>query len=124
MFSGSSEKAKALEAGDIFVVHGLVLAKVSNVKEIGGNISISYLPAKLTEAISNGEIEWNVTTDFTKAEEITVIMPGKGNKVFGLEPGVTDFTYTGKFGEYTYKIDLGLGKDEMEVKFDIKKEIW
>lgn len=51
MFSGSSEKAKALKVGDIFVVHGLVLAKVSNVKEIGGNISISYLPAKLTEAI-------------------------------------------------------------------------
>lgn len=122
VFSGSSEKANNLKVGDIIVVHGLVLAKASKVVETGNRISVSYVPAKLTEAISNGEIEWNVTTDFTKAQEITLIVPGKGAEVQEVRPDLTDFTYTGKFGEYTYKIDLGLGQDEMDVKFDIKKK--
>lgn len=122
VFSGNSDKAKSLEVGDVIVVHGLVLAKATQVTEMGGNVRVSYEPAKLTEAISNGEIKWNVTTDFTKAEEITMIMPGKEGEVFKLEPGVSDFKYTGKFGDYTYTIDLGLGKDEMDVSFDIKKK--
>lgn len=122
VFSGTSDKAKNLKVGDVLVVHGLVLAKATQVTETGNNITVRYEPAKLTEAISNGEIEWNVTTDFTKAQEITLIVPGKGAEIQTVNPGVTDFTYTGKFGDYTYKIDLGLGADEMDVKFDIKKK--
>ncbi|GAB5465036.1 MAG: hypothetical protein Kapaf2KO_04720 [Candidatus Kapaibacteriales bacterium] len=122
VFSGSSTMVKDLEVGDVIVVHGLVLAKAKQVTESGGNVVVNYQPAKLTEAISNGNIKWNVTTDFTKAEEITVIIPDKGSEVLKVEPGVSDVTYKGKFGDYTYTINLGLGQDELDVRFDIKKK--
>lgn len=122
VFSSSSDKAKNLKVGDVIVVHGLVLAKVSQISDNGSNITVNYVPAKLTEAILNGNIEWNMTTDFTKAKEVTLIIPGKGSQVQQVNPEFTDISYTGKFGDYTYKIDLGLGADEMDVKFDIKKK--
>lgn len=64
--------ASSLKAGTILIVHGRYLTRVKTVKTQGTQLVVETEPAKLTDAVKNGTIQWDITPDIHKMQTISV----------------------------------------------------
>jgi hypothetical protein len=119
-FMANEPKLANVKTGDILLIHGLALRKVSVVNELGDNIEIETEYATLNEAIKDGTISWNKQIDFKKGVVPSVMM--KGNLQ---TPRVTadGFDFEFKYGEFTYHIVFSFAETKADITFEITKDV-
>ncbi len=121
VFNSSNTKATKLVTGNVVILHGLALRKITDIEKSGGRITIYTEPAKLNEAITDGTISWSKTCDFYNALVPVGIIGGR-EVPFAPTPN-GDFELKVKYGAYDYTISFKMQGDSTIVSMDIEKKI-
>lgn len=79
-FKGSSFSKKP-SAGEVILVSGQIMRKVSSVSEDGDNYKIKTTDAALTDVIKNGTISWDISPEWSEVSALKV----DGMRVMNLE---------------------------------------
>ena len=114
-FDAGSTKASSLEQGDVLVVHGAALRRVTGTTAAGGEVIVETEDAFLTDAIEEGEVAWNRAFDFEEAETPALIIDGSEVRVEKISRPNGGFTYKAKFDTYTYEISMDFSGDDATV---------
>ncbi len=119
-FNSTNEKIKNLQVGDILIIYGKALRKVSEIKIQNEIIVIETEYATLNEAIKSGKIEWDYGCDFTSAAKPVIVLAGKeyDAKLMG---DILHWNIT--FDGLKYLIEMTLNGDNAKVKFQIEKNL-
>lgn len=119
-FKGSEPKLANVKLGDILLIHGLALRKVSLINFINNEIEIETESATLNEAIKDGKISWNKEINFRKGVVPQVLMKGRVET-----PTITadGFDFEFKYGDFDYHIIFNLSETKADVTFEISKEV-
>ena len=119
-FKATEPKLANVKEGDILLIHGLALRKVSLINFNGNEIEIETEGATLNEAIKDGKISWVKEINFKKGVIPQVMMKGRIET-----PRVTadGFDFEFKYGEYNYHIIFAFTDTKADVTFEISKEI-
>jgi hypothetical protein len=77
-FSGSVPQLMGLHAGNVLLIGGRALRRVTSVSRTGGRTVVTTVPATLLEAIKNGHIGWDVNfpTDVVTSSLVRVSVGG------------------------------------------------
>ena len=114
-FDASNQKAAGLQQGDVLLIHGTALRKVSNVSTNSGEIVVETQDAFLTDAIESGTVAWNRDFDFEEAETPSLIIDGSEVAVQKVARPNGGFSYKTKFGNYGYEISMDFAGDDATV---------
>ncbi len=68
VFEQPPDKIAALHEGNVLLLQGLALRKITSVTPQGSQMIVVTEPAALTEAIQEGNIQWQAPVDFTAAQ--------------------------------------------------------
>lgn len=120
-FSRSSEKAQSLKIGDIILIHGKALRKVSKKVENGNNIVIETEYATLNEAIKDGNIKWTTHCGFNIPTNVSIMMKNKVYYPRILSSDELDFNF--ESGAYKYHIYMKLLGTSANVMLEVEKSI-
>ena len=120
-FKSSSTTAAALAPGNILVIHGLALRKVSTVNTVDNQIIVETAYAKLNEAVSDGEIEWDYGVNFNTTQ-IPQLVTDENAYPFK-QISSDSFSIKLKIGKYDYEISMKFKGDHAEVKQTIEKKV-
>lgn len=117
-FNAASTRAAALKVGDVLVLHGTALRKVTTVATANNQIVVETEDAYLTDAIESGTVAWGTTLDYEQAETPSLIIDGA---VLPMEKIThpNGFTYKAKFGSYAYEISMNFQGDNSTVSCKI-----
>lgn len=121
VFNSSNTKADKLVQGNVIILHGLALRKVVDIGKLGNRITVWTEAAKLNEAITDGEISWSKTCDFTNAIVPVGVVGGREIPFAPTPSG--DFELKVKYGAYDYTISFKMQGDSTIVTMEIEKEI-
>ena len=121
VFNSTSTKASKLAPGNVVILHGLALRKVIDIENSGGRITVWTEPAKLNEAITDGDISWSKTCDFNSAITPVAFLGGKEVPFAPTPSG--DFELKIKYGAYDYTISFKMQGDSTIVSMEIEKEV-
>jgi hypothetical protein len=123
-FYANDTKAASLQEGNILVIHGKAMRKITSVTNDGSEIIVETEEAALIEAIKNGKIAWDVGIDFNKVARNSYSAK-KGHDI-PLNPmeGDTIIDVTFESGAYTFEVFM-LYQDEQygKVKLSCEKKI-
>ncbi len=120
-FEGSDPIITNLQAGDILLIHGVALRKVTNVTFNGDETMVETGYATLNEAIRDGEISWNKEINFKNGVIPVVQMKGENIPVKSSDSDGFEFEF--KYGEYKYRIKFAFTDTKADVEFEITKEL-
>jgi len=108
-------------AGDIIIVHGLHMRKVVSVNNTGAQLIITTENATVSEAIKNGNIQWQYTPKISEVSHVVVA----GKEIVLSKPLSSGFTYEFDLGNWHYVIWMNpngqsaTGQAELQVNFAI-----
>jgi hypothetical protein len=118
-FNSDDPRISNLENGDILMIYGLALRKVSHITRTGGETRVETSYATLNEAIKDGEISWKRNIDFRDGIIPIIEMNGKE---FKLKSASADgFEFELPLGEYKYRIKFSLSDKKADVEFEVSK---
>lgn len=120
-FDSDDPRIKNLKSGDILMIYGLALRKVSNIAETSYGTRVETTYATLNEAIKDGEIAWKREINFREGIIPVVEMNGQEFKLKSAND--TGFEFELPLGEYKYRIKFVLSDKSATVEFEIKKEL-
>lgn len=120
-FNSDDPKITQLSEGNILLLHGLALRKVSNVYTDGDYTVVETEYATLNEAIVEGTIAWNKEIDLSKGVVPTVQM--KGQDIPYKSANDDGFEFDFPYGDYTYRIKFTYRKDGADVEFEVSKDL-
>jgi hypothetical protein len=76
VLDAGAEGAGDLEEGDVMILTGITVGKVTSVDRSGGDVRVGLEPASITDVITDGQISWpDQQVDFSKAS-LRVWEPG------------------------------------------------
>ncbi|MEA1877419.1 MAG: hypothetical protein U9N86_11190 [Bacteroidota bacterium] len=120
-FDESNVEASALTAGDVLVIHGLALRKVTSISNNGDQIVVETEYASLNEAISDGTVSWDYGVNFTSDLQPEMSIDGQIHQ-FKRSTG-DSFTLSTKIGSFDYKITMVFKGNKAEVTQEIEKSV-
>ncbi len=97
-FDASEPKIASLKVGDILLIYGVALRRVTAITDIGGETRIQTGYATLNEAIRDGEISWNKKISFKDGVKPVVLMNGKN--IVSKSTSADDFEFEFSYGAY------------------------
>ncbi len=121
-FDANNQQAAALKQGDVLVIHGTALRKVTSTSTANGRVVVETEDAFLTDAIQSGEVAWNRDFDFEDAETPSLIIDGSEVPVQKVVHPNGGFTYKTKFGNYGYEISMDFAGDDATVTCKITEQ--
>lgn len=120
-FDESNAEASALSAGDVLVIHGLALRKVTSVSNVNRQIIVETEYAALNEAISDGVVSWDYGVNFTSDLQPEMSLDGQ---IHQFKRATDDsFTLSTKIGSFDYKISMTFKGNRAEVTQEIEKSV-
>jgi hypothetical protein len=120
-FEGSDPKITELKAGDILLIYGTALRRVTNVTSDGDETRVETGYATLNEAIRDGEISWNKEINFKQG--IIPVVQMKGENIPYKSTDANGFEFEFEYGDYKYKIKFSFTDTLANVEFEITKEL-
>ena len=119
-FLSSNSKAKLLKKGDIIIIYGKALRKVSKINLTNNNIVVETEYTTMNKASKSGKIAWDYGCEFTANAKPVVMMKGQEyNPVINGE--VLNWNFTANGMDYT--IEMNMNGDNADVKFQIEKKM-
>ncbi len=119
-FKTTSQKAASLVEGDIIVINDYAVRKGSYIENTDDEIYIETEFAALTEAIKDGDINWDYGIEFTP-ELISKAARAKGYEITVVTTDSIGFSI--KVGSYEYTIWVKLLKEKAIITVIAEKEI-
>jgi hypothetical protein len=95
---------RELQVGDVVVVSGELMKKVTKINNIGGNIEIEAEDAKLTDVITNGEITMDIQPEWEDVTGITI--DGDEINVKNNDRTLTEISHSVTYGDITHNISI------------------
>ncbi|MCD6345849.1 MAG: hypothetical protein J7L96_00370 [Bacteroidales bacterium] len=120
-FSSSNDAAASLASGDIIVIHGLALRKVSSVRTANNQVVVETEYATLNEAVSDGTIEWDYGVSFTPDLKPELLVNGQAHRFKRTSDDT--FSISMKIGKYDYKITMKFKGDKADVTQEIERTV-
>jgi hypothetical protein len=120
-FEGSDPNISNLKVGDIILIHGIALRRVTNVTNNGSETGVETDYASLNEAIKDGEISWNKEISFNKG--IIPVVQLKGKDIMLKSTFSDGYEFEEKIGEYKYRLKFIYTDSLVNVEFEITKEL-
>jgi len=120
-FDDSNADAAALTAGDVLVIYGLALRKVTSISNTGGQIVVETEYAALNDAISDGTVSWDYGVNFTSDLQPEMSIDGQIHKF--KRTSDDSFSISTKIGSFDYKITMKFKGDKAEVTQEIEKSV-
>jgi hypothetical protein len=116
---GVADAKLDLSVGRILVIYNTSLRRISAVQNVGATLVVDTEYVDLTDAIVDGDLDWNVGVLFDPARipEVSVA----GQSVRPNADGVIDFTYTN--GPFKYALKMTLQKENAAIDFSVTKGI-
>lgn len=111
------------KTGDVLMIDGIALRKVTGVSTSNGQLVVSTGDAVLTDAIQDGTIAWDAPLSFTSASVARARLVRPDGEMLvpqSSENGAVQFHYTA--GDYTYTLDLLPINGPAQIVFQVKKE--
>lgn len=114
-----SDEGITFESGDILLIEGLALRKISSVNESGSELIVETEFATLNEAFRNADVEHSKTIDFTETVTEKIALEYNGML---LKPNVseTDGTWEYEFGDVTVEGVLETDENKAVIKLLVK----
>ncbi len=118
--AGVQQSGLDLSVGRVLVIHGVALRTISSVQQVGPNLVLETEYAALTDAITDGTIEWDYRPRFTPesvteaSADVQRLRPMQGAVL-----PQKQFTY----GGYTYDVDIEALGDKVKFKFSVEKSL-
>jgi hypothetical protein len=120
-FESNDPAIADLQVGNILLIHGLALRRVTNISQIGSETRIETAYATLNEAIRDGEISWNKEIRFN--EGVVPIVDMNGEPIQYKSATSDGYEFEFKYGDYTYKIKFSFSETRADVDFEISKDL-
>lgn len=120
-FNNDNPQLADLSEGDILLIYGVAVRKVTSIAQIGNETKIETGYATLNEAIQDGEISWNKQISFKDGVIPTVMMGGKAVPFKSTSADGYEFEFT--YGAYGYRIKFDFQETGANVEFEITKEL-
>ncbi len=121
-FQKSSPLASSLQHGDILVVHGQAVRRVTKITVSGDAIIVETEEAYLTDAIKSGKIGWSYTPAFDSAITPALIVDGVQHPMAKMSDPHGGFTHKFESGAYRYEISMNFIGDKAEVNCSIREK--
>lgn len=120
-FDESNAEASELLTGDVLVIHGLALRKVTSVNTVNSQIVVETEYATLNEAISDGTVSWDYGVNFTPDLQPEMSIDGQNHQF----KRTTDdsFSISTKIGDFDYKITMKFNGNKADVTQEIEKTV-
>lgn len=120
-FESSHPKISGLEVGDILLIHGLALRRVTGISLNGGETRVETGYATLNEAIRDGEIAWNKEISFR--EGVIPEVQVKGQDIRWKSATADGFEFEYPYGDFTYRIKFSFDENKADIEFEISKDL-
>ena len=120
-FEGSDPVITNLKAGDIILIHGIALRRVTNVTYNGDETRIETGYATLNEAIRDGEISWDKEINFNNG--VIPVVQMKGENMTLKSSDADGYEFEEKIGDYNYRLKFAFTDTLVNVEFEITKEL-
>lgn len=120
-FKAASPRAATLMRGDVLVIHGIALRKVTGISTVQNEIIVETEDAYLTDAIKNGRVAWHKVLDYEAAEVPSLTIDGSIVPIEKIAHP-NGFTYKAKFDKYSYEISMNFANDDATVSCTITEE--
>ena len=120
-FNSSNTAAANLNEGDIIVIHGLALRKVSSIEEVSNQIVVETEYAQMNEAIADGEVEWDYGVNFDSDLMPELLYNGQ-RYPFKKSKG-DSLSLSMNIGKFAYKISMKFNGDKADVTQEIERSV-
>jgi hypothetical protein len=120
-FPNDDPKLADLNTGDILLIYGVAVRRVTAKTPIGNETKVETEFATLNEAIKEGEISWNKQISFKDGVVPVVLMGGEPVPFKSTSADGYEFEFT--YGAYGYRIKFDFAETGANVEFEITKEL-
>jgi hypothetical protein len=120
-FDNNDPNLDNLETGDIIILYGVALRKVTSIDVVGNETRVETEYASLNEAIKDGEISWNKKISFKDGVVPAVLMDGKPVPFKSTSSDGYEFEFT--YGQYDYSVKFDFAETSANVEFGITKKL-
>lgn len=107
-----AEEGITLTEGEILLIHGKALRRISGVSESNGVITVETEFASLNEAFENADISWDKPLEFTREVMEEAVLEFMGKEV---SPKLESFSQHGDTLSFEMSIDVGDWKIEARI---------
>ncbi len=122
-FSADADELETLEPGDVVIFAGHSLRKIKNVEQSGDEIIVNTEYATLNEAITDGEISWEKTIDWSESSSnVNTASLIIGDVIYASETK-TEFKvhYKGKLQGWDIELELEPDGEKLKIKLTGEK---
>ena len=131
---GAEPAVRQLKQGSVLFLYGVALRKVTKLESHGSNVAVTTTQAELTDAIKDGNIQWNVPLDFTVGAT-SVLLKNKttwapdifAEPVYAAESSASGLDFAGSYSPppplspFDYEIKFTPeGDDRLKLDIDVK----
>lgn len=113
----------SLESGEILLVHGVALRRISSVSESGGQVTVETSYATLPEAFESADIQWDRQIEFSTETASTMALQFEGRSLppTAVNGNTVEWDYT--VGSYTIHGELTANGSSAEVTLKAIKDL-
>ncbi|MFD2573591.1 hypothetical protein ACFSUS_23330 [Spirosoma soli] len=117
-FRNPPEAVTKLEVGQIVLLSGNSLRKVTSVQRSGSDVTVQTQPAALTEAIQNGIIAYDTDFRWTSAQA-----GGRVGATAGVQEWSRELTYSGTIAGWNTEMKLTPTPDTLRINLKLVKKV-